>query len=43
MLGNSIAFVGDALGAVDREMLKQKISYRDAASIMLRRTTKIDI
>ncbi|KCZ70774.1 hypothetical protein ANME2D_02799 [Candidatus Methanoperedens nitroreducens] len=43
MLGNSIAFVGDVLGAVDREMLKQKISYRDAASMLLRRATKIDI
>lgn len=43
MLGNSIAFVGDALGAVDMEVLKQKISYRDALSVLLRRSTKIDI
>jgi uncharacterized protein (DUF362 family) len=43
MLGNSIAFVGDALGAVDMEVLKQKISYRDAFSVLLRRTTKINI
>ncbi len=43
MLGNSIAFAGDALGAIDIEVLKQKISYRDALSVLLRRTTKIDI
>ncbi|VVB86902.1 Uncharacterised protein [uncultured archaeon] len=43
MLGNSIAFAGDALGAVDMEVLKQKISYRDAFSVLLRRTTKINI
>jgi len=43
MLGNSIAFAGDALGAVDMEVLKQKISYRDAFTVLLRRTTKIDI
>lgn len=43
MLGNSIAFAGDALGAIDMEVLKQKISYRDAFSVLLRRAAKIDI
>lgn len=43
MLGNSVAFAGDALGAVDMEVLKQKISYRDAFSVLLRKTTKINI
>jgi hypothetical protein len=43
MLGNSMAFAGDALGAVDMDVLKQKISYRDAFSVLLRKSTKIDI
>lgn len=43
MLGNSIAFAGDALGAIDMDVLKQKISYRDAFSVLLRRAAKIDI
>ncbi len=42
MFGNSIAFAGDALGAVDMDVLKQKLSYRDAFSVLLRRTTKIN-
>lgn len=43
MFGNSIAFAGDALGAVEKEMLKQKVSYRDALSILHRKATKIDL
>lgn len=43
MLGDSVSFVGDVLSSVDKEVLEQKISYRDAIHMLIQRSTKINI
>jgi len=43
MLGDSVSFVGDVLSSVDKEVLEQKISYRDAIRMLIQRSTKINI
>jgi len=43
MFGDSVSFVGDVLSSVDKEVLEQKISYRDAIHMLIQRSTKINI
>jgi uncharacterized protein (DUF362 family) len=43
MLGDSVSFVGDVLSSVDKEVLEQKISYRDAIHMLIQKSTKINI
>lgn len=41
--GDSISFVGDVLSSVDRDVLEQKISYRDAFHVLKQRASKINM
>jgi uncharacterized protein (DUF362 family) len=43
MFGNSISFVGDVLSSVERDVIEQKISYRDAFQVLIQKSTKINI